>query len=83
MAVVLPSHRAHAEVHADLATALADIESRLTESFGTVGADVVESVVHDAAEHLRGVPVVDFVPLLVERRSREVLRALARRPRDC
>ena len=59
----------------DVDAALSDITRRLVERFSPrVPAPVVEATVRACAARWQDVPVKDFVPLLVERRSIEHLR---------
>jgi len=59
-------------------TALADVTKRLTKRFeGQVPPDIVAATVRSCANRWAGARVVEFVPLLTERRSIEQLRASA------
>ena len=60
----------------DVDAALTDVTRRLLERFSPrVPEPVVEATVRACAARWRDVPVKDFVPLLVERRSIESLRS--------
>ena len=59
----------------DVETALADVTKRLTKRFeGQVPPDIVAATVRSCASRWTGARVVEFVPLLTERRSIEQLR---------
>ena len=64
----------------DEALALEHVREALAARFPTVDEQTVRSVVDEAYAVLDG-PVRDYVPLLVERRSRERLTGLTRLPR--
>jgi hypothetical protein len=64
----------------DEALALEHVREALAASFPTVDEQTVRSLVDEAYAGLDG-PVRDYVPLLVERRSRERLTGLTRLPR--
>ena len=65
----------------DEATALEQVRQGLSARFPTVAPSTVRAVVDDAYAVLDG-PVRDYVPLLVERVSRDRLRELANRAGD-
>jgi hypothetical protein len=60
----------------DEAIALEHVREVLTARFPTVDPTTVKAVVHEVHASLDG-PVRDYIPLLVERLSRDRLRALA------
>ena len=60
----------------DEALALEHVREVLTAQFPTVDPTTVKSVVHEVHASLDG-PVRDYIPLLVERLSRERLQAMA------
>ena len=60
----------------DEAIALEHVREVLTARFPTVDPTTVEDVVREVHASLDG-PVRDYIPLLVERLSRDRLRALA------
>lgn len=57
-------------------TAIQQVVERLRESYPTVPTDRVTEVVHHVHARFDGRPVRDFVPLFVERNSREELAAI-------
>ena len=57
-------------------TAIEQVVSRLTKSYPQVPADKVATVVHHNHARFDGRPVRDFVPLFVERGSRQDLAKL-------
>ena len=63
----------------DEAIALEHVREVLASRFPTLDPTTVESVVGEVHASLSG-PVRDYVPLLVERASRDRLRAMASRP---
>jgi hypothetical protein len=63
----------------DEALALEHVRQMLGSRFPTLDPTTVESVVVEVHASLTG-PVRDYVPLLVERASRDRLHALASRP---
>ena len=63
----------------DEATALEQVHEVLASRFPTLDPTTVESVVGEVHASLSG-PVRDYVPLLVERVSRDRLHAMASRP---
>ncbi|MGW1711540.1 three-helix bundle dimerization domain-containing protein [Streptomyces sp. NPDC002206] len=65
-----PAHRAHAEQ-----AALHHVTERLTASFPAADHDTVDALVRTAHETLRHAKVRTYVPILVERRARNVLAA--------
>ncbi|WP_425325217.1 three-helix bundle dimerization domain-containing protein [Pedococcus bigeumensis] len=60
----------------DEALALEHVREGLASRFPTLDPTTVQSVVVEVHESLNG-PVRDYVPLLVERASRDRLRAMA------
>jgi hypothetical protein len=58
----------------DEARALDEILRRLTDRFPEVPAEVVSGIVQAERQRLDGRPIREFMPLLVERASAELLR---------
>ena len=58
----------------DEAQALVTVARRLTQRYPRCSVEDVESAVRTAHERLRGRPIRDFVPVLVERFAGEQLR---------
>ncbi len=64
----------------DVDTAIADVSRRLVARFSRLlPPHVIEATVRSCAARWQDVRVQEFVPLLVERRSTEVLRGLIAR----
>jgi hypothetical protein len=59
----------------DEAQALKTVARRLTQRYPRCSVEDVESAVRAAHERLRGCPIRDFVPVLVERFAGEQLRS--------
>lgn len=57
--------------------AVREVTERLKSAYaGRRTAQEVEAAVREAHNHLRGRPVRDFIPVLVERRARRILADL-------
>lgn len=57
----------------DEETRVADVRDRLRQRFPHLGADVVATAVDEAYHELDGATLRDFVPILVEKRARDIL----------
>ncbi|WP_131813421.1 three-helix bundle dimerization domain-containing protein [Mycobacterium kubicae] len=58
---------------------MADVERRLTKSYGHLSADLVTAAVQDARMRYQDSPIRDYLPLLVERRARAELTEASKR----
>jgi hypothetical protein len=58
-------------------TAIQQVVERLQANYPAVSADTVTTVVHHNHARFDGRPIREFVPLLVERHSRQELAKLA------
>jgi hypothetical protein len=61
------------QVATDEESRVADIVVRLQRRFSSIDREMVAAVVHDALREFDGAAVRDFVPILVEKHSRDVL----------
>ena len=52
---------------------IADVERRLTSTYGHLPPDQISAAVHNARARFAQSPIRDFVPLLVERHARAEL----------
>lgn len=57
-------------------TAIEQVVERLTQSYPGVAPDTVQTIVHRVHARFDGRPVRDFVPLFVERGSRQELNVI-------
>ncbi|OBJ52414.1 hypothetical protein A9W95_20095 [Mycobacterium sp. 1423905.2] len=58
---------------------MADIERRLTKTYGHLSADLVSATVHETRLRYRDSRIRDYIPLLVERRARAELTETSKR----
>ncbi|RYU14779.1 three-helix bundle dimerization domain-containing protein [Nocardioides iriomotensis] len=61
------------QVAPDEETRVADVRARLRERFPDLDEDLITRAVDEAHRALDGASVRDFVPILVEKRARDVL----------